>query len=135
MTVDNERFVATLWRRLDEDPTISPGKSWVAGRAHPDGTAVVLYRASADGPVVGRRWILSELVPLFGTEDAAVLASAVYASEIAEPEGDLGTLDVDWAAELVEDPSQVLWAGTSQPGYAARRTGHRCIERRPCATS
>lgn len=113
MTVDQDVFVDTLKRKLGEIPTITPSKTWVAGRAHPDGTAVALYRATTDGPIIGRRWVLEALSRLFATEDALMLASAVYTSEIAEPEGDVHTLDVDWAADLVENPSEVLWAGIS----------------------
>ncbi|WP_043671076.1 hypothetical protein [Clavibacter michiganensis] len=106
--VDAEAFVAALQRMLGETPSIAPEKTWVTGRASGDGSAVVLY-ADGHDRLLGRRWVLERLAPLFDPRDAESLASAVYANEIADADGPTTQLDVDWADGLVEDPSRVGW--------------------------
>lgn len=111
MTVNASEFVEAIRVKLGESPSIAPEKEWVAGGVTTDGDAVVLYRATSGGPLLGRRWNLQRFVLLFGTEDVHLLADAAYTSEIAEPEGPRVRLDVDWAAKLVDSPSEVLWVG------------------------
>ena len=112
MSVDGLTFLEVLHRKLTETPSIAPEKTWVAGRTDDRGMAVILYRASPGGPVIGRRWNLDALEASFGTDDPSVLAGAVYTSEIAEPEGQLVDGPKDWAQGLVHAPQDVLWAGT-----------------------
>jgi hypothetical protein len=106
--VDAEAFVQALRRMLGETPSIAPEKAWVAGRASADGTAVIVY-TDGTGRLLGRRWVLERLAVGFDPRDAESLASAVYANEIAAPEGPTTPLDVDWADGLVEEPSRIGW--------------------------
>jgi hypothetical protein len=106
--VDAEAFVQALRRMLGETPSIAPEKTWVAGRAGADGTVVVVYTDDT-GRLLGRRWVLERLAVGFDPRDAENLASAMYANEIADPEGPTTPLDVDWADGLVDDPSCIRW--------------------------
>jgi len=109
MTVDGDAFVDGIRAYFSTYPDLAPGKSWVAGRALADGSAVVLYRTSHSPRVVGRRWMLGELARDFSPNDACSLASAVFANEVGEPDGPTAPLAVDWADGLVDDPSAVGW--------------------------
>jgi len=109
VTVDGDAFVDSIRARFSAHPELAPGKSWVAGRARADGSAVVLYRASHSPRVLGRRWMLEELAQDFSPSDARSLASAVFANEVGEPDGPPASLAVDWADGLVDDPSAVGW--------------------------
>jgi len=109
VTVDGDAFVDCIRARFSTYPDLAPGKSWVAGRARADGSAVVLYRASHSTRAIGRRWVLEELAKQFAPNDARSLASAVFAGEVGEPDGPTTALPVDWADDLVDDPSAVRW--------------------------
>ena len=106
--VDADAFVSAIRRRFAASPSLAPEKTWVAGRAHADGTAVILY-ADGHGRLLGRRWVLDRLAAGFAPRDARSLADAVYPNEVIEPDGPTTALDVDWADGLVEDPSRVGW--------------------------
>jgi len=109
MTVDGDAFVDAIRACFSTYPDLAPGKSWVAGRARADGSAVVLYWTPHSPQIIGRRWILEELAQDFSPNDACSLASALFANEVGEPDGPATALAVDWADGLVDDPSAVRW--------------------------
>ncbi|MFH6678569.1 hypothetical protein [Clavibacter michiganensis] len=106
--VDGDAFVAAVRRRFEATPSLAPEKTWVAGRASADGSAVILY-SDGQGRLRGRRWVLERLAARFAPRDTRSLADAVYPNEVIEPDGPMTALDVDWADGLVEDPSRVGW--------------------------
>ncbi|AJW77850.1 hypothetical protein [Clavibacter michiganensis] len=109
MKDDGELFVESIRERFLATPGLAPEKSWVAGRALADGSAVVLYRSLQSSRLIGRRWSLEELAASFSPNDARSLASAVFANEIGEPDGPTVSLACDWADGLVDDPAAVGW--------------------------
>ena len=95
-------------------PSIAPEKVWLGGAVGSDGVMTVLYRGRPHGPVVGRRYVLADLAPMFGTADPGALADCVWAGEIAEPEEPGRLLDVDWAVGIIDDPGQVHWLASDE---------------------
>jgi hypothetical protein len=118
VTVDGDAFVDSIRARFSANPGLVPRKSWVAGQARADGSAVILYRASYSPQVIGRRWMLEELATCFSPNDAQSLASAVFANEIGDPDGPTVSLAVDWADGLVDEPSAVGWVVNRWTGTA-----------------
>jgi hypothetical protein len=106
--VDGDAFVAAIRRRFEATPSFAPEKTWIAGRANDDGTAVIIY-SDGQGRLRGRRWVLERLAAQFAPRDARSLADSVYPNEVIEPDGPMTPLDVDWADGLVEDPSRIGW--------------------------
>ena len=96
----------TLPPRLERNPVV-----WVNAGVSDDGDAVLLYRQNEDGPLVGRRWNLSKLGPLFGTNDPIDLAEQMWLNEVEDPDVGGQHLDVDWAIGLIDNPNDVLWRG------------------------
>ncbi len=84
---------------------------WVNAGVSNTGHAVLIYKPQEGGPLVGRRWDLDRLGPLFGTDDPEVLAEQMWLNEVEDPDVRGQRLDVDWAAGLVDNPSEVLWLG------------------------
>jgi len=109
VTAQAEAFVESIRTKFRKNPGLVPQKTWVAGRALADGSAVILYQVSYSTQVIGRRWMLEELAQRFSPSDARSLASAVFANEVGEPDGPTASLAVNWADGLVDDPSAVGW--------------------------
>ena len=112
---DAQRFVDAMRVHFDAQ-TIPPREErnpvvWVNAGVSGSGDAVLLYRQYADGPLVGRRWNLSELGVLFGTDNPAKLAEDMWVTEVEDPDVGGQHLDVDWADGLIDNPGVVLWRG------------------------
>lgn len=112
---DAQRFVEAMRVHFDAQ-TIAPRSEgnpvvWVNAGVSGGGDAVLLYRQYAGGPLVGRRWNLSELGVLFGTDDSAKLAEDMWVNEVEDPDVGGQHLDVDWAVGLIDNPDVVLWRG------------------------
>ncbi|MBP2215040.1 DUF6226 family protein [Arthrobacter sp. CAN_C5] len=89
-----------------------PGCEWIRGRVLDDDSVVVLYRESASGPILGRRYILPEFKALFD-DDLSIkdLAQIIVTDEIGDPTGHGEVLPVDWADGLVPAGEHVEWTG------------------------
>ncbi|MCK9894027.1 hypothetical protein [Frankia sp. AgB32] len=101
-----------LVREQVQDPENILGENvaWVAGRVLGTDSVVMLYREGADGPVIGRHYLVPELASMFDANVATEeLARIVFVDEITDPSGPGRQLAVDWADGLVPDPSAVTW--------------------------
>lgn len=102
-------FVATVRARFRDSELLRDGMDWVSGCVQPPDVAIILYRDRPGGPVLGRRYLLSEYSALFGGETAQWLATEAWVSDITAPSGDGVRKDVDWADGLVRQPEEVRW--------------------------
>lgn len=89
-----------------------PGCVWIGGRILDDDSVVILYRESASGPILGRRYILPEFKALFDNDlSIKDLAQIIVTDEIGDPTGHGEVLPVDWADGLVPAGEHVEWTG------------------------
>ncbi|KZX21219.1 hypothetical protein [Rathayibacter tanaceti] len=83
------RFVRHLRSRVEDnlDPR-SAQLVWVRGVENADGDAVILYRESPGGPVVGRRYRLQDYAALFDVGSSPErLADIAFTDDVSDPTG------------------------------------------------
>jgi hypothetical protein len=103
-----EEFVEQL--RILCDAGSPSGPVLVGGKATVDGTAVVVYKESAQAPLLGRTYRMNAYSRLFSPDSsAAYLAGVAFADDLCDPSGGGQPVDVDWAEGLVSDPGTVGW--------------------------
>lgn len=114
-STDAMAFVAAVKERFDDPQSVlADSVEWVGGGVGPDGIALVSYREFADGPVLGRRYVVAEFATLFEPPcSVAELAGIAFANDITDPTGSGEVLPVDWARGLVPDGTVVEWIGES----------------------
>jgi hypothetical protein len=106
-------FLMRLQSLFETDVDWNRGMQWVAGRALTDDIAVVLYQDRPNGPILGRRYVLSQERALFSDNDAAALAGEAWTGDFVDPSGPGQVLTVDWADGLCDAPRDVGWIGVA----------------------
>jgi hypothetical protein len=86
--------------------------TYVAGTALDGGRLVVLFTWMNKKEIFGYTIVIDEYAGYFEPNDPTSLASAIVSNDLAGPPGRGSTLNVNWAAGLVLNPSEVRWIGS-----------------------
>jgi len=108
-----DTFLSELQHLFETDTHWNHDMDWVAGRALSDDVAVVLYRDRADGPILGRRYVMSEQRALFSDNSAEAVAGESWTGDLVDPSGPGELRAVDWADGLCDAPRDVRWIGVT----------------------
>jgi hypothetical protein len=86
------------------------GPVLVGAKVTDDGTAIIVYKESAQAPLLGRIYRVGAYAQLVSPDSsAAYLAGVAYADDLCDPSGGGRPMDADWADDVVSDSETVGW--------------------------